>query len=487
MLFNSLQYIFLFLPSAAAGYFILNSHTRHRLAMAWLVLASLFFYGYWNPAYVPFILLSIGFNYGIATALNHLSDFRRSVLVVGVCTNIFLLGYYKYANFIVDNLNTLAHTDLHLHKIVLPLAISFFTFQQVAFLVDTYRREAPQPGLLDYSLFICFFPQLIAGPIVHHAELIPQFNDPRKNGIRWDNIALGLFLFAIGLFKKCVIADSLAVFADQGFDHSTSLSIYAAWLTTLSYTFQLYFDFSGYTDMALGSARIMNITLPANFNAPYRALSIRDFWRRWHITLSRFLRKYLYIPLGGNRSGEAKTYVNLFLTFLIGGIWHGAGWTFLAWGALHGAGIVVHRAWEKSGFRLPRWLSWVTTFTFVSFCWVFFRANSFQDAFKVIGGMLDFHGLSLHGLHAFLAEQSGFLADYGVHLPIRTISLGVNTATLVSIAFCFGVVKWGQNSGEIMTKYRPQVSTALYSSILLFFGLLTFFSDIPSKFIYFQF
>ena len=487
MLFNSFQYIFLFLPTVIIVYFFLNQFNQFRMSKIWLVTASIFFYGFWNPGYVSLILFSIMFNYGIATGLNYTATFRKQVLFMGVCSNILLLGYYKYTNFIIDNINRFASWNFHIEKIVLPLAISFFTFQQIAFLVDTYRGDGTRHNFLNYCLFICFFPQLIAGPIVHHTELMPQFDDSGKKGIHYENISMGIFLFSIGLFKKTVIADTLSVFVDQGFDHSASLNFFAAWLSSLGYTFQLYFDFSGYTDMAMGSARILNISLPVNFNAPYRALSIQDFWRRWHITLSRFLQKYLYIPLGGNKKGDLTTYGNLFLTFLIGGIWHGAGWTFAVWGVLHGTGIVVHRIWGKTRIGLPAWLSWFTTFMFVNFCWIFFRASNFDDAFKVIRGMGDFRSISLDGLLIFLADQNGFLADYGIHLPVHAIGLGRNTVTLVGIAFCCCVVMWGKNSNQISADYRPSLSNALSSSILLFFGLLTFFSNIPCKFIYFQF
>lgn len=487
MLFTSVPYIFVFLPAVLLGYFVLNKHHRYRTAIAWLITASLFFYGFWNPGYIPLILLSMGFNYGIATALNHKSRFRREILSFGIFSNIFFLGYYKYFPFILDNLNRFAGIDLHIETTLFPLAISYFTFQQIAFLVDTYRREISQFDILEYCLSICFFPKLIAGPIVNCAELMPHFTDRHHRQIRYENISMGLFLFSIGLFKKTVIADFLAVFADHGFDLSPPVDFYAAWLTSLSYTFQLYFDFSGYTDMALGSARMLNISLPANFNAPYKALSIQDFWRRWHITLSRFLQKYLYIPLGGNRNGDTRTYVNLFLTFLIGGIWHGAGWTFLVWGALHGAGIVAHRMWQKVRLTLPPWLAWLSTFLFVNFCWVFFRANSFSDAFKVIQGMLDFRSASLQGLIIFLADQSGFLSEFGFRLPISGIALGINTATLTVVILCFIVAGWGKNSNEIIAGYQPSSANAIYAGMLLFGGLLTFLSETPSNFIYFQF
>ncbi|MGB6019807.1 MAG: MBOAT family O-acyltransferase, partial [Sulfurimonadaceae bacterium] len=267
-------------------------------------------------------------------------------------------------------------------------AISFFTFQQIAYLVDSYRGETAEYDFLNYALFVTFFPQLIAGPIVHHAEMMPQFASKWNLVKNYKNIATGLFIFSIGLFKKVVIADTFAKWATAGFDHAETLNLLEAWATSLSYTFQLYFDFSGYTDMAIGAALLFNIKLPINFNSPYKALDIQDFWRRWHITLSRFLRDYIYIPLGGNRKGSFRTYNNLLATFILGGIWHGAGWTFVFWGLLHGMALVVHRFWKSIGFTMPNILAWFITFNFINIAWVFFRAREWDDAIKVLTGMV---------------------------------------------------------------------------------------------------
>ena len=271
--------------------------------------------------------------------------------------------------------------------LALPLAISFFTFQQISYLVDSYRGETKEYDFLNYALFVTFFPQLIAGPIVHHKEMMPQFASKWNLVKNYKNIALGLFIFSIGLFKKVVIADTFAVWATAGFDTATTLNLFEAWATSLSYTFQLYFDFSGYTDMAIGAALLFNIKLPINFNSPYKATSIQDFWRRWHITLSRFLKDYIYIPLGGNRKGEFRTYANLMATFIIGGLWHGADWTFVFWGFLHGFALVIHRAWSKLGFKLNTILAWFITFNFINISWVFFRAKEWDDAIKVLSSM----------------------------------------------------------------------------------------------------
>ena len=262
----------------------------------------------------------------------------------------------------------------------MPIAISFFTFQQIIYLVDSYRGETKEYAFLNYSVFVAFFPQLISGPIVHHKEMMPQFENNRNKIINHENIAIGMLFFSIGLFKKVVLADTFATWATNGFDRAEILYFFEAWATSLSYTFQLYFDFSGYADMAIGIGLLFNIRLPINFNSPYKSRDIRDFWRRWHITLSRFLRDYVYIPLGGNKGTSIKTYNNLMVTFLIGGIWHGAGWTFVFWGLLHGLALVLQRLWSSFGLKMPTLLAWFITYNFVNLAWVFFRAESFSDA-----------------------------------------------------------------------------------------------------------
>jgi len=360
-------------------------------AKGFLVFASLFFYSWWNISYLPLILTSMLFNYVIGNSLNEnfkkVQMHKKTLLGFGIIANLSLLGYFKYTDFFLENFNLAFDGSVPLLHLALPLAISFFTFQQIAYLVDSYRGETAEYDFLNYALFVTFFPQLIAGPIVHHAEMMPQFSSKWNLVKKYKNIALGLFIFTIGLFKKVVIADTFAQWASYGFDKTEILGFVEAWVTSLSYTFQLYFDFSGYTDMAIGAALLFNIKLPINFNSPYKALDIQDFWRRWHITLSRFLRDYIYIPLGGNRKGSFKTYTNLLATFILGGIWHGAGWTFVFWGFMHGMALAIHRLWKSLGFTMPKILGWFITFNFVNIAWVFFRAKEWEDAIKVIKGM----------------------------------------------------------------------------------------------------
>jgi len=399
MLFNSALYIFLFLPVVVLVYFGLNRHRLVLPAKAWLVLASLFFYGYWNAKYVLLILCSMLVNYALGTALNrtkqlardhHQRPRRKSILVLGIVFNLGLLGWFKYADFLLGNLNWVLDSTLPMLHLALPLAISFFTFQQIAYLVDCYQEDTQEYDFLNYALFVTFFPQLIAGPIVHHREMMPQFARVRNYLLRWRNVVLGLFIFAVGLFKKVVVADAFAVWADAGFGGEAPLRLLEAWGASLSYTVQLYYDFSGYSDMAIGAALLFNIRLPINFNSPYKATDIQDFWRRWHITLSRWLRDYLYIPLGGNRRGLPRTYANLFVTFLLGGLWHGAAWTFVVWGAMHGCALMLHRFWHQLGLRMPAFFGWLLTFFFVNTSWVLFRAESFAGAERVLRGMVNF-------------------------------------------------------------------------------------------------
>lgn len=392
MLFNSYEFIFIFLPLSFFIYFYLNKRRLINGAKGFLVASSLFFYSWWNIIYLPLILFSIFFNYFIGEALTKKNNkpilSKKKLLTLGIIINVLLLGYFKYMDFFIFNINFLAGTELPLLDLALPLAISFFTFQQIAYLVDCYKGKTKERDFLNYTLFVTFFPQLIAGPIVHHKEIMSQFTKASNKVKNYKNISLGIFIFSIGLFKKVVIADTLAIWATNGFDKAETLNFIEAWTTSLSYTFQIYFDFSGYTDMAIGIALLFNIKLPINFDSPYKANNIQDFWKRWHITLSKFLKEYIYIPLGGNRKREFITYINILSTFLIGGLWHGAGWTYIFWGFLHGLALVIHRIWHKFGIKVHTLIAWFITFNFVNITWIFFRANEWDDAIKVLKGMV---------------------------------------------------------------------------------------------------
>lgn len=474
----------MFLPVSLILYFIFNRIFSKRVGVAWLVLVSLFFYSYWNIKYLPLILVSIIVNYLTGSTLSRQAaddaPHRRTLLLLGLCFNLGLLGYYKYTDFFIGNLNHLG-THLVLLHIILPLGISFFTFTQIAYLVDAYRGEVREYSLLNYALFVTFFPHLLAGPIIHHREMMPQFAAEDNKGINYENLSRGLLLLTVGLFKKVIIADAFAVWANYGFDTAASLTLLEAWITSLSYTLQLYFDFSAYTDMAIGSALMFNIRLPINFNSPYKSLSIQEFWRRWHMTLSRFLRDYIYIPLGGNQRGQAAIYRNVIITFLLGGLWHGAAWTFVFWGFLHGLALAINRAWHRLGFKMNKVLAWFITFNFVNIAWVFFRAKSWEDAGKILSGMLGLHGISLP---ASFGGSLAFLSAFGVKFGAFNMAIDLKWAVLV-LAGAMLVVLTMQNSMEMEARLRP---TPVYALLAATAALAAIFnlSNI-TQFIYFNF
>lgn len=394
MLFYSFEFIYLFFPLALIGYFFIGNRSKH-FSIVWLVCCSIFFYGWWEIKYVPLLIGSLLFNYYYGLLLRKAQ--RKHLLCLGVTLNLLLIGYYKYAGFFTSIVNDITKTSFSLGDIALPLGISFFTFQQIAWLVDSYRGNvsSQEKGLWEYGLFVTFFPQLIAGPIVHHSEMMPQFHDEKNRSINWANMSAGISIFIIGLAKKIILADSIAPYANKVFNaalvQTQVITTADAWLGAISYTLQLYFDFSGYADMAIGLALMCNIRLPINFDSPYKAVSIADFWRRWHITLSRFLKDYVYIPLGGNRGAKSRCYVNLLLTMLIGGLWHGAGWTFVLWGGLHGVFLAIHKLWgEISTSKIPQPIAQVITFICIVSAWVFFRAESLDSATKILTAMFNF-------------------------------------------------------------------------------------------------
>lgn len=428
MLFNSYAFIFLFLPLVLLGFFQLGRHS-HAWAAGWVAAASLFFYGWWNPAYLGLLLASIIGNYSFGLWIAKATHTRRLLLIVAIAANILLLAYYKYADFFLDSIGTLTGTQFDLEQVILPLGISFFTFTQIAFLVDTYQGKVKEYNFVHYTLFVTYFPHLIAGPVLHHKEMMPQFARATTYRVNWVNVATGLLLFTLGLCKKVLWADSLAPFSTAIFDGvqhgivtATLPTIYEAWSGALAYTLQIYFDFSGYTDMALGIALMFNIRLPVNFNSPYQSTSIIDFWRRWHITLSTFLRDYLYIPLGGNRHGKLRRYINLLTTMLLGGLWHGAGWTFVLWGALHGIFLAINHIWrewisERYLSWVPNWLGALTggilTFIAVVAAWVVFRADNLEQALVILNAMFGIAARPIafdavmHGNLLLLTDMSG--------------------------------------------------------------------------------
>lgn len=391
MLFNSYVFLLLFLPVIWCAYFALNHIRLYRISQAVLIAGSFFFYGYQEPRLCLILLSSIGVNYALHILLADTAAEKRLkdvLLVLGIAANFGLLLYFKYYNFLLENVNRLLHTEFVLKAIVLPLGISFFTFQQVSFLVDSRRGEIKRCRFLDYALFVAFFPQLVAGPIVLHREMIPQFQDLKRRRPDYGNITAGLEYLVIGLAKKVLVADSFARICDAGYESLGSLNSFSACLTILAFTLEIYFDFSGYCDMAVGLGRLFNIHIPVNFHSPYKALTIADFWKRWHMTLTRFLTTYLYIPLGGNRGGTWRTYRNVMIVFALSGLWHGADWNYVLWGILHGTALVIYRMGRRYFDRLPRWLLWTGTFSFVNIAWIFFRADYFRQPLRLLSRVM---------------------------------------------------------------------------------------------------
>jgi len=470
LLFNSFAFIFAFLPITLILFFVI-ARRSHYLAAAWLTLASLAFYGWWNPNYLLLLLLSIGFNFKIGKSIASIGakspTLARTILMAGVAANLSLLGYYKYLVFLVGNLNYVLDKPIPVPEIVLPLGISFFTFTQLAFLVDAYQGRAKEFRPLHYALFVTYFPHLIAGPVLHHHEMMSQFSRPAIYRLNWENLAVGLSIFFIGLFKKLLLADEIANYARPVFDAAAggqALTLLDAWGGALAYTFQLYFDFSAYSDMAIGISLLFGVRLPLNFNSPYKATSIIEFWRRWHMTLSRFLRDYLYIPLGGSRKGAFRRYLNLLLTMVLGGAWHGANWTFILWGGLHGLYLVINHQWRDCGLR--QWVmacvpaviydtfALLLTFMAVVVAWVLFRAENVNAAWLLLEGMAGRHGvvLPLHWQNGFgTFAESSFLQ--GVEFRnTETFNAGKEP---IRILFCMVIVWLLPNTQQIMGRFKP--------------------------------
>ena len=401
MVFNSFTFLLLFLPLSLLGYALLSARNRE-WGLRWLLLVSLAFYAFWEWRFLPLLLLSMTGNYLISRLIAADSSQRRRslLLAAGITANLGLLGFFKYVNFFLASLAAVTGLDLPLLSLLLPVGISFFTFTQIAYLVDIRHGKGVVPKFLHYLLFASYFPYIIAGPILHHREMLEQFADRQRVGFAADNFAIGLALFIFGLGKKLLIADNLAGAFTPLF-HQADPGLLQAWLGMFAYTLQLYFDFSGYTDMAVGVSRMFGLKLPINFNSPYKAVNVSDFWQRWHISLSRFLRNYLYIPLGGNRVGQFNRYRNLMLTMLLGGLWHGANWTFVIWGGLHGLYLCIQHGWQhwvgkryQARSPLRPWMGQILTFVAVLLAWNFFRAPDALSALRVLAGMVGGHGLS---------------------------------------------------------------------------------------------
>jgi alginate O-acetyltransferase complex protein AlgI len=434
-------------------------------------------------------LSSILFNYTIGGLLVEYEEraikgiSKKTIFLFGLTANILLLCWFKYMDFFISTSNDLLGTQLPLLKIILPLGISFFTITQIAFLVDAYEGLVEERNLLNYALFVTFFPHLLAGPILHHKEMMPQFERLRNKVLSWKNLYLGLMLFFIGLFKKTVIADSFSSWATTGFDSTQPLNFFSAWFASLSYTFQLYFDFSGYSDMAVGIGWMFNISLPVNFNSPYKATGMIDFWKRWHITLTNFVTTYLYTPIlrAFGRITFTRSLVAIFLAMLISGFWHGAGWTFIIWGGMHGAGLVVNHVWKKKKLPMTPFLGWLITFAFVNFSFVFFRAKSLASARNVLEGMFGLNGVMLDKS----LKKIGFLGDLGFTFGKWLEGIKGNDRTWIFAIVALVTVVFWKNSMEVVERARPNWGCFLMLLIISFWSFLNMGK--VSEFLYFQF
>ncbi len=484
MLFNSYIFILFFLPVCLLGYYGLNHFKKYNLAQMLLIVMSLWFYAYFHLAYLFIIISSILLNYGIYLILKNTAktNIRKTALFSGIVMNIGILMYYKYMDFFILNINKVFHKEYALWGILLPLGISFFTFQQISFIVDTYKGEVGNYNLLYYASFVTFFPQLTAGPIVTHDELVPQFLDEKRKSIDWKYMAQGIYIFALGLTKKVLLADTFGNAVNWGYEHLTGLDSTNALVVMLAYTIQIYFDFSGYCDMAIGIGKMFHINLPINFNSPYKAVSITEFWDRWHITLTRFFTKYVYIPLGGSRRGKGRTYINMLIVFLASGFWHGASWSFIFWGMCHGVFMIMTRHFKKFFEWLHPAVSWLITFGFVNIMWVFFRAGSFSETlqfFKIVAACR-FGGIDANILYCFdLPEITFFLkkTSIGSIYPYFTITVFF----VLSMAIILGC----KNAYEKMNEFKPSAFRIAAAAFLMFLCICSF-SGI-STFLYFNF
>jgi len=485
MLFNSYIFVLLFLPVTIAGYFLLNKLKLHKLAMLLVLGMSLWFYGYFNYTYLLIMVGSILVNFLIYKGFEWLGDksaLKKALMIFGVTLNVAVLFYFKYFNFFIDNINAIFKTDIFVETILLPLGISFFTFQQLSFVIDAYKGEVPKYNLISYASFVAFFPQLVAGPIVTHDELVPQFDDMSKKTFNWDNFSKGLYAFVLGLSKKVLIADVIGNLVNWGYANISELNSTSALLVILSYTIQIYFDFSGYSDMAIGMGKMLNIDLPVNFNSPYKAFTINEFWDRWHMTLTRFFRKYIYFPLGGNRKGAARTYLNIMVVYIVSGIWHGANWTFIFWGVCHGIFCVITRCFDKQFKRFHPVLNWIITFAFVNLLWVFFRADSMADACLMLKQLCSCNigeinqelvNSVMTAEWSFLCSQIGVLSQHS-----ELIAMGYIFVPMI-------IVLGSKNVYERMQEFKPRVITSMVISALLILCIISFSG--VSTFLYFNF
>lgn len=487
MLFNSYVFILVFLPLVLIGYFSFNHFKLYRLSSVFLLIMSLWFYSYFNINYLPIILSSIVVNYLFYKIFERSlpSWFRKLILLMALALNIGLLLYFKYYDFFFENVNAIFRTDFSLKHLILPLGISFFTFQQLSFVIDSYKNESPKYDFVNYALFVTYFPQLIAGPIVTHDELVPQLLDPQKRSINVENLSKGLYMFALGMGKKVLIADVFGNAVNWGYGNIEALNSVDALVIILAYTIQIYFDFSGYCDMATGMAKMMNIDLPQNFNSPYKSFTIIEFWKRWHMTLTRFFTKYVYIPLGGNRKGQVRMLANTLIVFLVSGLWHGADWTFVLWGGLHGIFNVITKTLKRFFEKMHPALSWIITFVFINITWVFFRADSISDAVTLIHKVceLDFGPINTNLVTVFELVEIETIASLVLGATLHNIHKYIYMAGFFVIAYI--ILLGFNNAKEKMDTFKPTLRNSITTVVVLTWSIFSMSG--MSTFLYFNF
>lgn len=498
MLFNSYIFTFIFLPLTLIGWYTLNHLKAYEPAKFFLAGMSLWFYGYFNVYYLAIIIISILANYLLSYLLDHSHTAlsKKINLFTGLFVNLGFLFYFKYYDFFFENINIVFHTNFNLKHILLPLGISFFTFQQLSFIIDRYKGKAPHYSFANYITFVTFFPQLIAGPIVLHKEMVPQFEDLSNRRFSSDNFAKGIILFTIGLGKKVLLADTLAIPVNFGFEQTAFLDTPSTLLVILAYTFEIYFDFSGYSDMAMGLGKMFNIDIPANFNSPYKSCSVKELWQRWHMTLSRFFIQYVYIPLGGSRKGKLRTICNTFIVFFLSGLWHGANWTYVAWGTMQGLlviwdnlGIVgVKGSDEKVSSRImiPRWLGWIFTFSFFNLSLFFFRSDSMANAFQMFKNIFAFKRTGyLFKVAAKLDIPEFYIIKQVINMVRPEFLSYAYVALFLLLLLISAFVLTRKNAVQIVTQHPLNSRLCLFVTVVFVWSVISF-SQV-STFIYFNF
>ena len=478
MVFNSYIFLLLFLPLAVIGWHFIRRKSR-TIAMIFVIGVSLVFCGFYNYNYVFVLAASVAVNFLLGRAILSINQDRKTIkkiiFIIAIVINIAILAYFKYSAFFIENINALFKHEFIIENIIIPLGISFYTFSQISYHVDLYRGDLKNHGIVEYVFYITYFPKLSMGPIIRFGDFNKSVEDNISEPIDWDKIAYGLYIFSIGLAKKVLIADVFALAVNYGYGNIVGLNSLETILIVVFYTIQIYFDFSGYSDMAIGISKMMNIDLPVNFNMPYKAVDLEDFWDRWHITLSSFFTRYLYIPLGGNRKGRFRTYLNVLIVFLVSGLWHGANWTFVLWGGLHGIFIVLTKILRKPINRIPKSISWTITFLFICFSWILFRADSLGDVSLILGKIFSFE---LAGISENILDCFEIAEIFKVESLFRITSLGFYkyiTMTLFIVVACVLMfAPKGVETRESATKFKVSVIKVALSSVLLVWSIVSF-------------